>query len=172
MANVENPTDSSIGENIKALRKHLGITQAELADRMSDLSGEMHSASTVSAWERGTRSIYALDAYFLAQALETSLESLYVYTRSRLNDVDVKAFVAGIKALPMMDRRILEHMLVNWEGNRHVLFQLCAMVMGVDKRTQADMMGMAATLCKEKLLPTSVIDIEAVDKEWEKLLKR
>lgn len=171
MSNIENPTASSIGENIKALRKNLGITQTELADRISALSGEPHSASTISAWERGTRSIFATDAYFLAQALETSLESLYVYTRARLDDVDVKAFVGAVRALPINDKHIMEYMLVKWSGNRHALLQICAMIMNVDKRTQADMVGMSAMLYKQKAIVSANIDVDAVEKEWERLLK-
>lgn len=172
MSTSENLSFCNIGENIKSMRKALGYTQQELADKMAEYSGKSYSASVIGTWERATRELSALDAYFLAQALQTSLESLYVYKQANLSDVDVRAFVSAVKNLPRDDKHILEYLLTRWSGNRHVLLHLCAMLMNVDRRTQADMMGMCAMLYREKAIVKANIDVDAVENEWERLLTK
>lgn len=172
MPNSENLTNCQIGENISTMRHLQGLTQQDIADTMTDKTGEHCSAAKVGTWERGTRSIEAIDLYYLAQTLHTSLESLYVYNQAHFKDVDVQRFVAAVKALPPDDMHILQYLLTQWHGNKHVILQLCAMLMSLDARSQSDMMGMAAMLFEQKAEKRAIdIDIEAVRKESDRLLR-
>lgn len=171
MASSENPTKTEIGENIHALRKVSGITQAELADRLTAAIGKPVSVATVGAWERGERTIPGEELYPLAQVLNTSLENLFVYNRVSAFDYDVKAFIAAVKSLPAEDKHILQYMLTRWAGNKHVMLQLAAMLMTVSKREQGDMIGMAAMLYQQKERGGLTVDLEAVESESVRLLK-
>lgn len=168
------PTQSDMGDNIRALRQLAGITQQQLADRFFELSGKPVSLSTVGAWERGERSILAVDLFPLAQALNTSLENLYMYKTISGFDYDVRAFVAAVKVIPPEDKHILQYFLTKWSGNRHVVFQLLAMVMTIEPRALGDMIGLAAVFYRQKRKNCNsvAVDLEAVERESDRLLHK
>lgn len=168
------PTRSDIGENVRALRQLAGITQQQLADRFFELSGKAVSLSTVGAWERGERAILDVDLFVLAQALNTSLENIYVYNAVRAYDYDVRAFVAAVKVLPPENKHILQYFLTKWQGNRHVVFQLLAMVMNIEPRALGDMIGLAAVFYRQKRKNCNsvAVDLEAVERESDRLLHK
>ena len=168
------PTRSDVGENVRALRQLAGMTQQQLADRFADLSGKTVSLSTVGAWERGERAILDIDLFVLAQALNTSLENIYVFNTVRAYDYDVRAFVAAVKVLPPENKHILQYFLTKWQGNRHVIFQLLAMVMTIEPRALGDMIGLAAVFYRQKRQNCAAVtvDLDAVEHESDKLLHR
>lgn len=168
------PTRSDIGENVRALRQLAGLTQQQLADRFFELSGKAVSLSTVGAWERGERAILDVDLFVLAQALNTSLENIYVYKTISGFDYDVRAFVTAVKMLPPDDKRILQYFLTKWQGNRHVIFQLLTMLMNVEARALGDMLGLAAVFYRQKRKNCNsvAVDLEAVERESDRLLHK
>lgn len=68
--------EESIGSNMEALRKNLGISQAELGRRLASYLGNPWSRQAVSAAVRGGRAFTAVELIAIAAELNTTIPQL------------------------------------------------------------------------------------------------
>jgi len=88
-----------IGERIKALRKKLGISQAEFASKL-DVSQPI-----VVAWENGSKSPSAESVARLCKAF--SLEPAYLYTPLPYDEKELDGFIEDFRSLQRADQELL-----------------------------------------------------------------
>lgn len=71
---MNNATNRIVGNQLKALRLECGLTQLQVADRISS------PQSVVSKLESGARSLYLSELFTYAHALDTTPRSLFCET--------------------------------------------------------------------------------------------
>lgn len=171
-------TQRDVGVNLRMLRRSRGLTLKDVADRLSQITGEPISAGAVGNWERGERNMSAVDALAVAQVLKTPVESLFFFKDSNLADIDIQRFISSFKALAMDDKRVLAYMLSLWPGDPHVLISLCHMYMACSAHDQGDMCGMAALFYRRLLAAGKIdevlgpADLAALEAAWEELIRK
>lgn len=170
-------TLSSIGENIRTIRKTRGYTIDELAERIFTVTGSKYSSKTVGAWERGAKMINAIELFQVAQALGTSVESLYLYNYTSSRDLDLMAVSKAFRNLSIADQRILAYSLVQFEGDIHALAQAVGIYCALYNDDREALIGQEITAYKEALSTHNLrpdippCDIDYVEEQWTRLLK-
>lgn len=96
-----------LGENIAERRKELGLTQAELAEKLGT------DAVTVSRFERGSNLPSLLRCEQLAEVLNISLGKLLSESSWLIADQDIH-FQNLLESLDKNDRIFLMDMVKNW----------------------------------------------------------
>ncbi|MBB3041140.1 helix-turn-helix transcriptional regulator [Nocardioides soli] len=90
-------SDKEVGERIRALRMERGLTQTELAERLTDLGLPMQQ-QTILKIEKGTRALKLNEGMTVATALSQTLESLIPESLER-------RAVSGLRSLAAQIRR-------------------------------------------------------------------
>ena len=177
MASPIKATQSSIGANIRAIRKTRGYTIDELTERITALTGDEHSPKTVGTWERGTKMINAVEMFEVAQALGTSVESLYLYQYTNSKDLDLMEVSSAFRNLSIEDQRILAYSIVQFEGDIHAMIQSVGMYCAMYNDDRELAIGQIVTAYKIAVAEGKVrenapqCDTEYVEEQWERLLK-
>jgi transcriptional regulator with XRE-family HTH domain len=76
-----------ISNNIRIMRKSLGLTQVQLAEKLN------LTQSTIAHYERGSRTIETEKLIHLAEVLECSIDELL--GKTKLKELEEKPFVHG-----------------------------------------------------------------------------
>lgn len=162
-----------LGQNIKQARKRAGLSATELADKISELSGEDLSRRTIYAWERAERTISDVDLYYLAMALQCNIDWLF-RTRDYLRTKDL---MQRICLMSRQDQEILRYAIVDWDGDFHALLQWNAKYMMMPEYIRAEAASsviLTYQLAKDKGVTVNTeldFDDEYLDKAWFKLMK-
>lgn len=168
MAAGENVTESDIsiqiGKNIRFFRKVKGLTLRQLADAVAASSGLTLSGTTVGYWERGQKTISAMQLHYVALALDVQEQTLF--DLGGFNQVEEKGNFAGM----------LNYAL-NWKGNKKALVQFVKLYMTLQKRDRADIAGVGISIYHQAEKARRIdceapeIDISYLESEWAKLIK-
>lgn len=168
MTENENATDSDIalqiGKNIRFFRKVKGITIKELADIVSEKSGQPVSGTSVGYWERGKKNISALQLHYVADALDIKEQTLY--NLGDFNGVEAEGSFANML-----------NFALQWKGNRKALVQFVRLYMCLNKKDRADVAGMGiehyytAKIYGKLEDNAPDIDIKYLENEWLKLMR-
>lgn len=168
MEEVLNVSDSNItlqlGKNIRFFRKVKGYTLKDLADKLSDMTGQSVSGTAIGFWERGEKNLTAVQLHYLSVILGVKEQSLY----------DLGGFNAVEDIGSFND---MLHYAAAWNGNRKALVQLVRLYMCLAKKDRADIAGMGIHMYQnakslgrlEKNAPE--IDITYLEDEWLKLMR-
>lgn len=177
MASPIKATRGSIGQNIRAIRKTRGYTIAELTERINTFTGKDYSVKTTGAWERGTKMINGVEVFEVAQALGTSVESLYLYQYTNSKDLDLMAVSKAFRNLSIEDQRILAYSIVQFEGDIHAMVQSVGMYCAMYNEDRELAIGQIVTAYKMAVAEGKVrknapqCDTEYVETQWERLLR-
>lgn len=110
-----------MSKNIAEQRKFIGITQQQLADRLTESTGRNVTVTMVSSWERGKVYPPAPIMPFICSAL--SCPSYRIFPQSHvLSDRDFR-LIEYIRFLDDSDKKILDDIAVRWPGSVHRLIQ-------------------------------------------------
>lgn len=128
-----------ISDNLRKIRTLRNMKQAELAAKLTILSGEQVTALQVSRWERGERTIPAHMIGYAAQALHTSAQGFYDYKTTQ----DDKRLLLEYAALPEREKNILRYIVSGWDGDTHALVHWLAMYVSVRREKREAIAGTA-----------------------------
>lgn len=115
---MPNRTVNEIGHAVRAMRDRRCMTQKELADKMTVLSGEVYTSSHISKWERGEHQLTMHDAGILADALDCSLVAFLSSSAAGQDDW-----------LTAEERDIMLYGVSEWVGDIHAAIHLLNMYM-------------------------------------------
>lgn len=82
-----------VGERIREVRKKLGLTQEQVAERAN------MDFTSIGAAERGIRSLSLKSLYKVAQALEVPIEELLSFPKKEERDLIIEELIELIKDL-------------------------------------------------------------------------
>lgn len=105
--------------NIRTLR---GYTLKYVANKFAEITGDIISEQTISAWERGTRRIYADQLYTLSLIYGCSMETLM----NKPCDRTGSRVVDEINSLPPHEKDIIMYIATEWDGDVHALINSVA----------------------------------------------
>lgn len=111
-----------IGANIAKKRKQTGLTQARLAERLSEQTGEHISMHMVSCWERGLVDVPAGVLPSICHALSCSSWDLYPHSE-RLDERDI-LLMERIRVMKQDEKADLYYLLEHWQGDMRALLKL------------------------------------------------
>lgn len=120
-----------MGDNIAKLRKRANVTQQQLADELTRLTGRDISMHMVSAWERGSRDVPAAIIPTICHVIHCTSFDLYPHSET-LTDRDVQ-LIQSIKAMGDEEKADLFYLLHEWRGNRKALLKLDVIHAAQDK---------------------------------------
>lgn len=166
--------NGKIGQNIMKIRKLRGMTQADLAAKLSILYGEPVLPATISRWEHGTRTIPAEAVWHISVALGTSAQAFYDYKTTD----DDKKLLLEYAAMPERSKEILRHVVTSWQGDRHALIHWIAMYTSVQKNCRADLVGPSIhhyhELCRKGCIDKNAPppDIDYIEKACDSLMAK
>ena len=94
--NLTDGLEDNLRKNMKAQREALGLTQSELAQRVTDAGLKGFHQTTIARIEKGERPLKAVEAITVARVLQTSVEFLVegptsAFLRSLAVSLDEKA---------------------------------------------------------------------------------
>ena len=168
---------ANVGRNIREVREIRGMTQAQLADAVSAALDDSISSKTVGAWERGTRRIFAEELRALAMALRCSESSLYGERGKKLPDARQR-FNDAIALLSADEKEILQHAMLEWNGDTHALIHSVGLYMSLsehDRHAVIWEMLSREEFAKQNggLLPDAPpYDVDMIEKSWRRLLRK
>ncbi|MCQ2299998.1 MAG: helix-turn-helix domain-containing protein [Bacteroidales bacterium] len=111
-----------IGANIAIYRKRARITQQQLADALTDVTGDSISMHMVSAWERGKRDIPVSVFPALCRIIHCTSYELYPHV-SQVTDRSAQ-LIATIDAMSDDEKNDLFYLLCQWHGDRKAMLKL------------------------------------------------
>lgn len=169
-----------VGRNIRAIRISKRMSIGKLADNISALGGKPVSGAAVQAWELGKNEIKASQLHYCALALGVTEQKLFTYEddSSFISSPGYDRFIEEADALPQAEKDTMIYALTKWSGNVHALLQFNSLYMNMDKHYRADIAGMGVFMYKKAkaeghLVDESApIDINYIEEEWEKLMKK
>lgn len=159
-------TKSEIGLNIRLNREREHMTLRELADRMSDISGDLYSGNQISKWERGLHEPTLRDAGILSDALGCSLIAFLIGDDDNGNAPDW---------LSDVERQIMLYGVTKWSGNIHPTIHLMNLYMHLPPDRRAEVVNGCLWEFDQaqrhgELLPTSVpVDRDLITEYAQKL---
>ena len=173
MKNVE--MRRKIGNRIEAARKVRKMTQAQLAEALSEIIGQPVSERTIGDIERGKRSVSAECICAISEALVVPVCNL-LNTESG-KDADDVTVADAFHALPEDQREILHYGYSGeWDGDHNAWTYWAGMYadMPVDVREDAAyyVLWLWRKCRDEGKLHGLPIDDQYVEREWEKIYKK
>lgn len=153
--------NSTLGENICRQRTKLAMTQRQLADAVSELAEHPVSASTISAWERGTKMIPAEMIHYVCQALVCS--SYQLFPHSAIVSDDDLSMMRLIHAMPQRRKQILRFMTEDWDGNDDTFWEFGLLYSSLPKYRRAYIAQVGIEVFKEALTAGDVDTRMTVD---------
>lgn len=169
--------ESTIGKNIREIRKIRKLTIAELADRISELGGDSVSGGLVGAWERGERKIFAYQIPFIAEALGITITELY---GSKPKSENVEAILQDlfqdIHDLGPEEIEILYNVARVFNGNKYPLIHLVGMYVSLNRKERAEIAMMGIHMYEKGIREGSIspdaprVNLDLIEREWRKLL--
>lgn len=136
---MENLTVSEfIGKRIREIRKEQNMTIRQLADAISEKSGESYSESMISMWESGKRRIYADQLWYICRVLKTNPTHMFPVPIEH----DVESTIDEVKSFREEEYNIFLYMLTSWNGNVNALIQFIGLYMSLPKQLRQDIAGM------------------------------
>lgn len=162
---------NDFGENLREARTFRGITQEQLAEAVSERLEKPISGKTVSAWERGTRAPSIDQAYHVAEVLQTSAAILL---GSRNDNADQKRmrekFKAVVATLPYDEKRMLYHIIVEWDGDHRALLELMYLYTELPDEDRYYLIGDIVGLYRATHAENAQeIDLRRILTQWHKL---
>ena len=94
------------------------MSQIEVALKYEELTGKRWSQTQISAWENGTRRIYADQLYTLAEIYHCTPCALLCDTKHSINRL-----VADIESLPHRHKETMLYATVDWPGDTMALVE-------------------------------------------------
>lgn len=164
-----------IGERIEAARKIRRMTQAQLAEALSDIIGQSVSERTIGDIERGKRSVSAEVVCAISEALVIPPGNLLNTENGEgMNDVTVQE---AFHALPKDQREILHYGYSGeWDGDHNAWTYWAGMYADMPADIREDAAYYVLWLwrkCREEgKLHGLPIDDQYVEREWEKIYKK
>ena len=155
-----------ISDNLRKIRSLRSMTQAELAAKLTIMSGEQVTALQVSRWERGERTIPAHMIGYAAQALRTSAQGFYDYKTTQ----DDKRLLLEYAALPEREKAILRYVASGWDGDTHALAHWVAMYISIKREARENVAGTAVAQYQE-MCRRGMIEPSAPEPDMEYLLR-
>lgn len=131
--------------NMRQMRRIKGLTQAELAAKLTIASGEEVTPLTISRWERGERVIPAYMLGYAAVVMGVSVQAFFDM-HTTMSD---KRLLIEYAALPEREKEILRYIASGWNGDTHALAHWVAMYTSVQRSERADIAGLAIHQYKE-----------------------
>ena len=166
--------NDDFGKTLREIRTIRSMTQGQLADEVGRILETTISVKTVSAWERGERSASAEQLKAIAEALRCSLASLCSARASEHPGKRRERFNEEGASLPVDEKEILYHIMVEWDGDRRALMQLAALYTALPKQDRYCVVATALGLYREAVeigvaanIPQC--DVEYVKMQWGKL---
>lgn len=104
-----------IGLNIRRARTLRGMSQADLAQRMTDICGKKFSTQQISQWETGDANVSAATLEIVAEAIGCTEYALH-HTKSEHTDFDVRAQTI-LRGLTSHQREVLHYLVSEWDGD-------------------------------------------------------
>lgn len=169
-----NETEVQIGKKIREYRRNRQMTQAKLATEVGILLNESVTDKTISAWERGTRSIYARQLFAIASVLQCTVHALCTFD----DDVDWQnRLLLELHDLSDYEKHVLHHAAATWEGRTHPLIAFAALYMSLDSYDRPKIVKKGIAVYKDAkskghLVPHSPsVDVDYIEEECKKISK-
>ena len=101
--------DAMVGRGVKALREARGLSQAQVAQAMTDAGIENFYPQTVLKTEKGIRSLKLYEGIALAKILDVRAEELYPPDPASEHAAEIGRQLGRlVRAVSLVDRRIAE----------------------------------------------------------------
>lgn len=159
-------TKKEIGENIRSMRKRNHMTLQELADRVTELTGELCTVSRISKWEHGINEPSLRDAGILADALNCSVFAFLGTGNTSEN---------GDAWLTAEERQIMLFGVSKWTGNIHAAINALNLYMTLPPDRRSDVINVMLSEYEhaqedDTLMPTDVpVNKKYIMHHWLKL---
>lgn len=173
MKNVE--MRKRIGGRIESARKVRRMTQAQLAEELTEIIGQPVSERTIGEMERGKRSVSAECICALSEALVVPVCNLLNIESGK--DADDVTVADAFRALPEDQREILHYGYSGeWDGDHNAWTYWAGMYADMPADVREDAAYYVLWLwrrCREEgKLHGLPIDDQYVEREWEKIYKK
>lgn len=112
-----------IGQNLRAARELRRYTRDQLVFLLGETGYRSISASTLQAWENGSRALPADAMVYLCSILGTSPCALLIAVIPSIGEEE--SMISSFQSLPQQERKILHFLFQRWKGDIHCLIHLC-----------------------------------------------
>lgn len=147
------------------------MTQSQLADRISLMSGKPITASAVCKWENGKCEIGISSIQYICKALGCSSYTLYPISQV-YDEMDVRILDA-VKNLPLRTKLILDYMIHDWDGNGNALWEFGLLYTKLAKSDRKNIAWAGIAEYKEILKndPNSIDPANGIDLDMQMLIR-
>ena len=167
-----------ICQNIARTRKKAHMSQQQLADKLTELTGENVSLYMVSSWEREIAEPRIGFMPHICHALCCTSYDLYPHSQT-FSDRDMR-FLEAVQHLSDRQKDILLYMLTDWDGDAETFWEfglMYAVMDSQDRKYIADA-GVEQYMITKRNYPDSIdyanglgVDIDLIKKGAKKLDK-